>query len=62
MRLGGEDIAAVARKTVSEALRFVRALEFTAQYTISDRRYEDNATIGNRQKGQLLRLQLQVNY
>jgi hypothetical protein len=40
----------------------VRALEFTAQYTISDRRYEDNATIGNRQKGQLLRLQLQVNY
>jgi hypothetical protein len=40
----------------------VRALEFTAQYTISDRRYEDNATIGNHQKGQLLRLQLQVNY
>jgi len=40
----------------------VRVLEFTAQYTISDRRYEDNATIGNRQKGRLLRLQLQVNY
>jgi hypothetical protein len=40
----------------------VRALEFTAQYTISDRRYEDAATIGNHQKGQLLRLQLQVNY
>jgi phosphate-selective porin O/P len=40
----------------------VRALEFTAQYTISDRRYEDNATIGNRQKGRMLRLQLQVNY
>ncbi len=40
----------------------VRALEFTAQYTISDRRYEDAATIGNRQKGRLLRLQLQVNY
>ena len=40
----------------------VRALEFTAQYTISDRRYEDAATIGNHQKGRLLRLQLQVNY
>jgi len=40
----------------------VRALELTAQYTISDRRYEDAATIGNRQKGRLLRLQLQVNY
>ncbi|MGQ0641907.1 MAG: porin [Gemmatimonadaceae bacterium] len=40
----------------------VRAIEFTAQYTISDRRYEDAATIGNHQKGQLLRLQLQVNY
>jgi hypothetical protein len=40
----------------------LRALEFTAQYTISDRRYEDAATIGNHQKGQLLRLQLQVNY
>lgn len=40
----------------------MRALELTAQYTIADRRYEDNATIGNRQKGQLLRLQLQVNY
>ncbi len=31
VRLGGEDIAAVARRTVSEALRFVRALEFTAR-------------------------------
>ena len=40
----------------------VRALEFTAQYTISERRYEDAATIGNRQEGRLLRLQLQVNY
>ncbi|MGQ0537373.1 MAG: porin [Gemmatimonadaceae bacterium] len=40
----------------------VRALELTAQYTISDRRYEDAGTIGNRQKGELLRLQLQVNY
>lgn len=40
----------------------VRALEFTAQYTISDRRYEDNATIGNHQKGRMLRLQLQFNY
>jgi hypothetical protein len=40
----------------------LRALELTAQYTIADRRYEDAATIGNRQKGRLLRLQLQVNY
>jgi hypothetical protein len=40
----------------------LRALELTAQYTIADRRYEDAATIGNRQKGQLLRLQAQVNY
>ncbi|MGH7713799.1 MAG: porin [Gemmatimonadaceae bacterium] len=40
----------------------MRAIELTAQYTIADRRYEDNATIGNHQKGQLLRLQLQVSY
>lgn len=40
----------------------VRALELTVQYTISDRRYEDAGTIGNRQEGRLLRLQLQVNY
>jgi hypothetical protein len=38
------------------------AFEFTAMYTISDRRYEDLATPNNRQKGQLLRLQAQFNY
>ena len=31
VRLAGENIAAVAKKTVSEALRFVRGLEFTAR-------------------------------
>lgn len=38
------------------------ALELTAQYTISDRRFEDAATPDNRQKGQFLRLQAQFNY
>ena len=38
------------------------ALELTAQYTISDRRFEDAATPDNRQEGQFLRLQAQVNY
>lgn len=36
--------------------------ELTAMYTISDRLFEDAATIGNRQKGRLLRLQAQFNY
>lgn len=36
--------------------------ELTAQYTISDRVFEDAATIGNRQKGRFLRLQAQFNY
>lgn len=38
------------------------ALELTAMYTISDRRFEDAAAPDNRQKGQLLRLQAQFNY
>jgi hypothetical protein len=38
------------------------ALELTAMYTISDRRFEDAATPDNRQRGQLLRLQAQFNY
>lgn len=36
--------------------------ELTAQWTTSDRLFEDAATVGNRQRGQLLRLQAQVNY
>lgn len=39
-----------------------RALELTATYVVSDRRYEDAANPDNRQKGQFLRLQAQVNY
>jgi hypothetical protein len=31
-------------------------------YTSSNRRFEDAATIGNRQKGQFLRIQAQFNY
>lgn len=38
------------------------AFELTAMYTTSDRLFEDAATVGNRQKGQLLRLQAQFNY
>lgn len=37
-------------------------LEVVAQYTFSDRTYEDAVKPNNRQKGQLLRLQLQLNY
>lgn len=39
-----------------------RAVELTAQYTVSDRRYEDGVRPDNRQKGQLLRLQAQISY
>ena len=38
------------------------ALELTAAYVVADRRYEDAARPDNRQRGQLLRLQAQVNY
>ncbi len=40
----------------------VKNMEINATYTIADRRYEDKANPVNRQKGNLLRLQLQVNY
>jgi len=40
----------------------IKAFEVTAIYTISDRRYEDMVKPVNHQSGQLLRLQLQVNY
>ncbi len=40
----------------------VKALEINTTYTFSDRRYEDATTPNNRQKGQLLRFQLQINY
>lgn len=40
----------------------IKAFEVVAIYTIADRRYEDADNPINRQKGQLLRLQLQVNY
>lgn len=36
--------------------------ELTVQYSTSDRFFEDAMTVGNRQKGQLLRLQAQFNY
>ena len=37
-------------------------IEINATYTVSDRRYEDEARPVNHQTGKLLRLQLQVNY
>ncbi|MBX3132515.1 MAG: porin [Gemmatimonadaceae bacterium] len=36
--------------------------ELAVQYTTSNRRFEDAATVGNRQKGQFLRIQAQFNY
>ncbi|TNJ47100.1 porin [Tamlana fucoidanivorans] len=39
-----------------------KAIEFTANYTIANRRYEDSFKPINREKGQLIRLQLQINY
>lgn len=39
-----------------------RAFEFVAMYTISERRFEDFRRQNNLQKGQLLRLQAQVNF
>ncbi len=38
------------------------AFELTAMYAISDREYEDLANLDNRQRGEMLRLQAQVNY
>ncbi|MBR8536121.1 porin [Carboxylicivirga sediminis] len=40
----------------------IKAFEAVAMYTISDRRYEDMANPVNRQAGQLIRIQLQVNF
>lgn len=37
-------------------------LELTVQYTDSDRLFEDSRTRGNRQVGQFLRVQAQINY
>ena len=39
-----------------------RAFELVVMYTFSDRRFEDFALKNNRQTGQLLRLQAQVNF
>ena len=39
-----------------------KTLEFVAMYTISDRRFEDHQLQDNRQEGNLLRLQAQVNF
>lgn len=38
------------------------AFELAVQYTWSNRRFEDASTIGNRQRGQFLRIQAQFNY
>ena len=40
----------------------VPQFELVAIYTISERRYEDFANQNNSQKGQLLRLQAQINF
>ncbi|MCC3160796.1 OprO/OprP family phosphate-selective porin [Hymenobacter sp. 15J16-1T3B] len=40
----------------------VKYLELVPMYTISDRRFEDLQTRGNRQRGRLLRLQAQLNF
>lgn len=40
----------------------MKAFEVTAMYTISQRRFEDGVTRDNFQKGNLLRLQFQVNF
>jgi len=39
-----------------------KAFEFTFNYTIADRRYESSLNPVNRRKGQLIRMQFQVNY
>lgn len=40
----------------------MRNFELTGAYSINDRRSEDRATIGNRQKGNYLRMQAQISY
>lgn len=39
-----------------------KSFEFTAGYVMSERRYDDFSKQNNRQKGQLLRLQVQMNF
>ncbi len=39
-----------------------KSLELTALYSHEDRAYEDQTTLGNRQQGGRVRLQLQINY
>lgn len=42
--------------------QIIKQLEFTAAYTISDRVYEDSKNPINHQKGNFMRLQLQINF
>lgn len=42
--------------------QFTKNFELTAMYTFSERRFEDNKQKNNFQKGQLLRLQAQLNF
>jgi hypothetical protein len=42
--------------------QFGKYIELTPQYQLGDRTFEDAANPVNRQKGSLLRLQLQFNY
>lgn len=42
--------------------QFFKNLEMVADYTVSNRRYEDAVKLDNHQKGNLLRLQLQMSF
>lgn len=65
---GGKKLETDARSYRVQEVEFgaewlpMTALELTAMYTISDRRYEDAARPDNHQRGRLLRLQVQFNY
>lgn len=65
---GGKKVELDARShTVSEVefgveWQISKAVELTATYMIADRRFEDGVKIDNKQKGNLLRLQMQFNY
>jgi hypothetical protein len=42
--------------------QFFKNLEIVADYTVANRRYEDAVKLNNHQKGNLLRLQLQMSF
>jgi hypothetical protein len=65
---GGKKFENDARRYIVKDLEIgaewqpMKNFEFVAIYTISDRTFEDSLLLNNHQKGNLLRLQAQLNF